>query len=710
MLASRTGDRGTNERAPAQVRLGEHRVEATVDDRVAHVTVRQRFLNRTGFELEGTWLFPLPPDASVGSFRMTMGGRMVDGEVLDADKARSIYRAIVQRRRDPGLLEYVGRGLFRASVFPIPARGHIDVELAYDQVLREEGGVTEFAYPLATDRLHPEPVDSVLVDVTIRDAAAMSSIHCPSHRVSVTRNAQDDARVVYESSKGTEADDFVLWSTRSDGDVTVRVVSHKPAGEAGTFLTMLAPPHDERTVVPRDVLYVIDTSGSMQGRKMGQARAALKYGIGLLREGDRFNVLAFATDARLLQPALLPVTDETRKQAGAWIDGLSATGGTALADAVALGLSLGDTERLFLVVLVTDGKPTVGERDAGRILERIAEANRGRARVFTFGVGKNLDVGLLDRIAEATGGVRDYVAEHERIDAMTARLFHKIDRPVITDVSLEFGPGIEQVYPRRVGDLYDGDELVLLGRYTETGNRTVTLRGRQGDREVVQSTEVELADGARAAFLPRLWAQRKIAFLLDELRLHPDAGEELVDEVKRLGTRFGIVTPYTAGLVVEDAPSPGSRSGIGGAFRGPDGGVPPGLREPSGTPTPPAPATPGRAYGPACPPPPVDSSRPLFFQDGSERSKKLRDDKEKATVDKAGTVRDAAGRTFRLDATGRWTDTAWDGEGEPERVEAFSDRYWELLDAHEELNEAFALGGRVLIVLDGAALEVFPSE
>ncbi|MHC4819536.1 MAG: VIT domain-containing protein, partial [Planctomycetota bacterium] len=684
----------TREQPLPPVRLKNHRVTATIRDRVANVTVEQVFFNHSGDVLEGTYLFPLPRGAVVGEFAMTMGDRLVEGEVLEASRAREIYNSIVRRRRDPGLLEYVGRSLFRARVFPIAARKELRVRLSYQQVLPESAGTIELRYPLASKRLNESAVESVVIDARFESAVDLKSVYSPSHRVAVTRDGERKARVTFEQGNVAADRDFVVFFGRSADAVGFSLLSSKPADRDGTFLAVLAPrlALDESEIVPKDVVYVVDVSGSMKGPKLAQAKQALRHGIDLLREGDRFNVVAFSSDWKAKWNGLRAADEGATRAAGTWIDGLQAGGSTGLEAALSHALRMGRKERLFLVVLLTDGLPTVGIKNADEIVARVRDGNRARARVFTFGVGYDLDVKLLDRIAEATGGERDYVAPHERIDAVTARFFRRVDRPLLTDVSVEFGPGLVQVYPKRMPDLFAGGQVVLLGRYAKAGSRTIRVRGRHRGKTVVYEYQGRFADSNGTPYLERLWAHRKIAFLLDEIRLHGESAE-LRDEVIALATRHAIVTPYTAGLVVEPENRP---HGSGGSFRGPSGGVPPGVR---GSADPQAP--PSDAGSPSAAAAPTTPGSPAQFS-----SKKLKTRKRDAVGRDERGVQTVADKTFKRDPEGRWVDTAWDGKGKTEKIEAFSEAYFALLEKDDKIARYLAVGERMVFAYEGKVYEI----
>jgi len=697
------------------VRLKGHSVSATISGQVAEVTVEQTFHNHSGQQLEGTYLFPLPEGAVISRFAMTMFGKMIEGEIIEREQARRIYQSIVSRRRDPGLLEYMGRGLFRARVFPIMPHKDLTIRLTFQQVLPDNEGTLEFRYPLATDRLNGDAVQNAIVDVRIESNVDLKAIYSPSHRIDLKRDGDRKARVTYERSGKKQDKDFLLFVGRSPDAVGFSLQSHKAIGEDGTFMSVLAPrvkvPEGER--VAKDVVYVVDTSGSMVGDKMNQARKALAYGVQKLRPGDRFNIIGFSTGIYPFRDNLLDVSKEAQTAAVKWIEALEARGGTNIEEALTTALAMKSADRLFMVVFLTDGRPTIGERHTEPLLKTIKKANTGNARVFTFGVGTDLDVRLLDRLAEVTNGTRDYVMENESIEIVTGRFFNKVDQPVLSDVTVEFGAGVYDVYPRKLPDLFAGSQVVLFGRYKQAEDRVIRLRGKVAGKEVVYEYEGTLRSGEGAGYLPRLWAYRKVAFMIDEIRLHGHS-QELVDAIVKLATKYAIVTPYTAGLVVEDSEMQNMNLRLEARFRRParrsGGRADRGL---AGIPMP-APSTPGfGAGGGASGAPAAEKKAP----EDSSKLKRLKDDaSEEEMDDKDGLeelrkrIKSVAGRTFTARDDGRWVDTAWDKKKATVKVEAYSEKYFELLAKSDKLAKIFALGERVVFKHGDTFYEIVPAK
>ncbi|MGH7162195.1 MAG: VIT and vWA domain-containing protein, partial [Planctomycetota bacterium] len=565
------------------IRLKEHRVKITVREQVAQVEVVQIFANPNPWEMEGIYLFPLPEGAAVSSFTMRMGDKDVAGEILDAQRAREIYRSIVHRRADPGLLEFAGRGLLRASLFPIPARGDTRISLRYAHVLELEAGLVELVAPLKSDAFAPGPV-AISGEIDVEASAGVATLFSPTHRLDVARKG--DTRVVAafeESASAADRDLRVLYGLGRK-DFGLSLVSHKPAGEDGYFLLLLAPRAEFKAedVLPKDVVFAVDTSGSMGergGRKMEQAKAAMRYALGRLHERDRFHLVAFSTEARPFRDGLLPATRENVDAAIAHVDALVATGGTAIHDALLASLAIPPVEgRVPIVIFLTDGQPTVGPTDVDTILRAAEAANRARARLFVFGVGDDLNATLLTELADKNRGTGHFVSEREDIELKVSSLVDQVAAPVLTDVTIKIAGAEEyDLYPRQPGDLFHGQQALVVGRYRKPGPRAITLTGRVGARELSFVHEAAFRDAAGEESLPRLWAVRKVGFLLAEIRRNGERGE-LVDEVKRLGIRYGIVTPYTSFLAAEereillrgiaagvDGPSPWVSSAIGAA-------------------------------------------------------------------------------------------------------------------------------------------------
>jgi len=330
------------------------KIETKIAGQVATTHVEQVFRNDTDQTLEGTYLFPIPETASVSEFAIWDGDRRLVGEVRGREEARRIYDEIVRRQRDPGLLEYAGRDLFQASIYPIPPRSDKKLELTYTQVLRAEAGTVSYRYPLGTGRNVAEIVGTVAGRVEIEGREPVRNIYSPSHEVAVARRDERNSRVSFESRAGQEPRDFQLFYTLSDKDFGLTLLAHREPAKHGYFLLTISPKDEvsEAEHAAKDIVFVLDTSGSMaEAGKMEKARAALLYGVRSLKEGDRFNVINFAGEEHLMASNMIWADAAGRARGEEFVKALRPVGGTNINAALLAGMRLFDqTERPRMLV------------------------------------------------------------------------------------------------------------------------------------------------------------------------------------------------------------------------------------------------------------------------------------------------------------------------------------------------------------------------
>jgi Ca-activated chloride channel family protein len=664
-----------------------HRVNVTIEDQVAVTRVEQEFVNEYDWEAEGTYIFPLPEGAAVSEFAMWVDGTRVEGSILEADEARAIYEDIVRRRRDPALLEYVGRDAVQARIFPIPPGGSRKIELEYSQVLPVESGMVRYVYPLNTEKFSARPLEEVSVRVEVRSKDAMHALYSPTHqdRLFIERDGDYRAVVGYEAYDILPDQDFDLIYTVSHEDVGLNLLTYKEPGRDGFFLLMAAPTVEVDRVIPRDIVLVLDVSGSMEGKKIEQAKDALAYVLEHLNEEDRFNVIAFSTGLRQYARGLRPASEA--REAIRWVNDLEAVGGTDINRALLEALAQADDERPTVIIFLTDGLPTEGVIEIDQILANAEASAPGNVRLFPFGVGDDVNTILLDTLAEQQRGATGYVRPHERIDEEVSGFYSKISTPVLADIALDFGDvTVEDTYPYPLPDLFAGTQLILVGRYRDSGATQITLSG-----EVEGKTEAFVYEGtfrssggdadASVRFIPRLWATRKIGYLLKQIRLHGER-EEWVDAIVDLSVRYGIITPYTSFLIDEDdILTEEGRDEVEKAMRT---------------------ATPAPAVGaPAAER--ADEEGGLYDADSVGGGEALPEEA-------AQMVRLVGSKTFLLQ-DGVWIDTTFD----PSRMETVevgfgTDEYFGLLAARPEWGAYFALDERVILVAEGVAYEIVAGE
>jgi len=403
-------------------------VKVEIEDQAARTVIDQVFLNRQPYELEGTYLFPLPVGASFSAFSMYVDGEPLAAEILKAEEARRIYEDIVRQRLDPALLEYAGQGAYRARIFPIPAEGEKRVELAYDEVLRQDGGIVRYLYPLNTEKFSAEPLEVVSVEVEIRSSTPIKAVYSPSHKIAVERDGEYRAKVIYADEGVVPREDFALYYTTAPGEVGLDLLTYFPEDEDEGYYLLLAAPQVEpapEEIIPKRLVLVLDRSGSMAGEKMEQARAALIFAVQHLEEGDEFNIVDYGTSVTSFADTTTAATPEAREAAIAYVERLEATGGTNISEALeqALGMMRGDG-RVEMCAFLTDGKPTVGETDTQKILELVRQANLHEARIFVFGVGYEVNTHLLDQLAGENRGSSTYVEPGEDIEDIVVPKVH----------------------------------------------------------------------------------------------------------------------------------------------------------------------------------------------------------------------------------------------------------------------------------------------
>ncbi len=707
-----------------QLEIKYHRVEITIDEQIATTHVDQVFYNPNEWVVEGTYVFPLPVDAAVTSFTLWVDGKPVKGDVLDAEKARQVYEQIVSSLRDPALLEYAGRGAVKASIFPIAPHGERRIELEYTQVLVAEGGLVNLNYPLNTEKFSLRPLEQVSVSVDIRSTSPIRAVYSPSHSLAIERSSDNHVRASFEASNVLPDSDFSLYYSLGETQAFHLLSFRDPIDQKdqastdgggaslerdGFFLLMLAPSLDEEIpVLSKDIILVLDHSGSMEGEKFAQAQEAARYILKHLNPNDTFNLVAFNDGVETYAPDLRPASEAS--QAIGWVDRLSAVGGTdinrALLEAAALvnpDLSRGTREtgeRPAYIIFMTDGLPTVGVVESESILADFSAAAPEHLRLFAFGVGYDVDTFLLDSLAQQQKGISFYVLPEERLDEALSTFYTKIRTPVLTDLELDFGDMlVYDLYPSPLPDLFRGSQIIIVGRYREGGTADVGLIGRvEGVDQSFVFPDQSFNQTSRpgdplGASLPRLWATRKIGYLLQQIRLHgadqnTADGNIWVDQIVRLSIRYGIVTPYTSYLVTADQPlgEEALRQIVLDSATA--------MRMPM-------PASGQAAIQKA------SGEQMLSMAESASESQSLEGMDE--TSQPAGRVRSAGSRTFILQGS-TWIDTAFDPETmltKPTAKVAFlSPDYFSLVKAKPELAAAFALGPSVIVLSGETAYEV----
>lgn len=708
-----------------EYKIKELNVEARLDRQIAKVQVSQSFVNTGNRTMEVCFVFPLPYDGAVDQLTLMVDGKEYEAKLMDKDAARAMYEQIVRRNQDPALLEWIGTGMFKTSVFPVPAGAERKVSLRYTQICRNSNGLTDFIFPMSTAKYTSKPVENVNVRIAIESDADIKNVYSPSHLIDTKRPDEKHAVITYTGKDVIPGNDFRLLYDVGAGKLGASVLSYRPdGGDEGFFMMLASPEIKAMTDDPQSktVMFVIDRSGSMAGKKLEQAKGALKFVLNNLREKDLFNIVAYDSDVESYRPELEKFTDETRKSALGFVEGLYAGSGTNIDSGLKTALAqVKDASRPNYIVFLTDGLPTAGVTNEAQIVANAKAANEGRVRVFAFGVGYDVNSRLLDAVVSQNFGQSEYVRPNEDIEDRVSKFYAKISAPVLTDAVAEFGfdgaateegSPVSRMYPKGPFDLFAGQQLVIVGRYKKTGAAKVTIRGKVNGAEQrfdFPANFVEKSADSTNSFIEKIWAMRRVGEIIDEIDLK-GKNDELVKELVALATKHGIITPYTSFLATEpnlalqrprEAASAASRSldslekadGLGGfAERRAKGALkqadaPATAAAPAGDASNAAGKRGGQGFG--------EGGRGYRYRDRAD---------EEVVVD---TVRQIGPKTFYR-RNDRWVDGNLTAEAEKNtvKVERFSKQYFDLVAKHgRELTQYLADDEPITLVIDGTVYE-----
>jgi Ca-activated chloride channel homolog len=543
---------------PFPLEVKYHKVDVDIQEMSASTSIDQEFYNPSGMRLEGFYLFPIPEGAVINKFSMYINGQETEAEMLDANKARAVYEDIVRRSIDPALLEYYRQGLFKVRIFPIEPYSTKRIKISYRQILQSDNGTAEYLYPLNTEKYSSKDLEDVSIRATVSSQAPIKNIYCPTHEVDIIRKDAYHSIVSYEAHRVRPDKDFSLFFRTDHSKIGMSAITQRDYGERkGFFLFDISPDIDvkENEIEEKDIAFVLDVSGSMAGGKLKQAKRALLFCIDNLNKGDRFEVVRFSTEAEALFKSYEPANEENKQKAMRFIDDLKAVGGTNIEDALKLAIQQKDRGyRPRVILFLTDGKPTINETDEEKLVGLIKKRAESPVRIFTFGIGSDINTRLLDKITTATNAYRTYITPDEDIEIKVSNLYTKIQSPVLTGLKITTDPGVRlsEVYPQELPDLFKGSSITVLGRYEGLGMCDVILEGRLKGKQVSFRYKCKFAEKERKNdFIPPLWAARKVGFLLDQIHLNGE-NKELIEELVDLSKKYGIITPYTSYLIVED--------------------------------------------------------------------------------------------------------------------------------------------------------------
>ena len=689
-------------------------VDATIDiiKGVGNITLEQIFHNPSRFRLEGEYLFAIPNEAQIHDFHLYINGKKTKGEILDSKEASKIYEDIVRSMRDPALLEYSGQSLFKARIFPIESKKDRKIELSYAQVVEFDAGTYRFSLPIKQSG--QGSIEKFHMVINLEAEGELANIYSPSHQIDVNREGRNRARISFERDHLEGDRDFILYYSLADREINTTFLTFRPRTDRdGYFMMLVTPRYDvtEKRVLPKDVIFVVDVSGSMAGEKIEQTRDALRHCVNSLNSEDRFEIIRFSSVIENFQNGLKSAGSDEKKNAVYFIDNLNASGGTNINSALKRALQLKTTpdNRSTNIVFLTDGLPTEGETDVNRILQNIKHEDKQFIRIFSFGVGFNVNTFLLDKISRDSHGSANYVKPGENIEKEVSNFFTKISSPVLTNPEIDFGDlAVYDVYPQELPDIFKGQRVSVIGRYRKDGKGRIILTGQQSGKilRFEYPVSFERRD-QNNEFISKLWANRKVSHLLYQIRFNGE-NPELIQSIKNLSEQYGIVTPYTSYLVREQEKEMAAvRDEVAGGRAGADLNrleIASKARESKAKEDEESigsavyyEALQGAALSAA-----KSSGKSAVIS--SRVMKKVAFNEIEMNM--ILTIKRIAGKTFNL-KNGYWIENGLELNSQPDKMIVFlSDEYFELNKKDGELRKILALGQKLLFTWDGVMFKI----
>ncbi len=584
---------GKNGSVSGSCPLKHTEVRGAISGFLARVEVTQTFENSAAEKIEAVYAFPLPDDAAVDDMTIQVGNRTVRGIIKKREEARAIYEKAKQTGHVAALLDQERPNIFTQAVANIMPGEQVVVTISYLQTLQYENGAYEFVFPIVvgpryipgqptgkqaggwapdtdkvpdaskiTPQVTPQGTRAghdISIELAIDAGVPIQQMHSKSHEIDVVRTGASTATVKLKNGAEIPNKDFILRYKVAGEKITDAVLSQAaPAngklGAGGYFTLILQPPARvaQSDITPKELVFVLDTSGSMWGFPLEKAKDLISHALDELYPGDTFNLITFSGDTHVLFPEPVFPTAENIRKAKALLSTRTGGGGTEMMKAIRASLVPSDSQdHLRVVCFLTDGF-------VGNDLEIIGEVQKHtNARVFAFGIGTSVNRFLIEGMAKAGRGESEIVTLNDKADVAAHRLYERLRSPLLTDVSIDWGGlPITDVYPKRVPDLFSGKPLVVSGRYTDATNGTIRLRGKRAGEDFVREIPVTLtANGGKHAVLPGFWARRKI----DDLMSQDWAGMQngnmkpaVQSEITQLGLDYRLMTQFTSFVAVEE--------------------------------------------------------------------------------------------------------------------------------------------------------------
>ena len=535
-------------------------VAVQIDERIARTRTDQIFTNHAEWEVEGIYEFTLPEGAIITDLVLWIGDKRIQGEVLEKEEARRTYDDIVGRRIDPALIEQVTPNQFRLSIFPFPANGSRRVEFEYMQLLESRNGRLDYSFPLAPETDQPLQMELFVLRAQVRSQHAFEVTASGLPRLTEIDQPEDQrsANIFFGDEQIKPREDFTLTIRQTDDRPKPSVLSFAPrANDDLGYYALWLPPLPELTQgdpLPRSLTFVIDISSSMQQGKLQAVKGALIAAIDALDSADLFNIVVFTHRADSFAAAPVPADPANKRAATAFINQQDALGVSNFKAGLGRAMQQAfPANRVNHVIFLTDGLPTLGEIELEPLSEMIGQWSAGQARLFTIGVGQDVDQGFLTGLAEEHRGEAYFLSDEGDIEAALQELFESFTFPILLLDELSFDQvEIHDIHPRGLETLAAGRELFQVGRYRGGGTFTLSLTGHVGEENVsldfpLEFTQTDVSGG----LIPRLWAYQKIQALEEQIARFGEQ-QELLDDILALGLEYRLVTRRTSLFAPDD--------------------------------------------------------------------------------------------------------------------------------------------------------------
>ena len=541
--------------------LLEHNVDIAITDLIATVEINEVFWNDSDFTQKVIYLFPIPDKAIISDFKMKIGDKYYTGEVMEAERARMEFQELVKQNKNPALLEYMNEDYYRIEIPSFKPHEERAVSLTYTQELMNDNGLVKLVYPLEIESLLKTGIRKIAISgVITSNTSEIYFVDSDTHEIEKTlSDDQHSATFSFNRENFDPLSDFILKFGLGESEVEAYLSSDSPDLGYNTFLLEIHPNVSFEGYQPKDVIFVLDKSGSMIGIKYEQAQKAARFIISRLYEEDRFNLILFNNVVESFRHYYNLFQSEKKKEAVDWILTSQAGGNTNIYGSLDAALRIFKNAQSVqnpILVFLTDGVPTSGITDPIAIVQHVNNfsADIKGLRIFAFGVGYDVNTYILDLLTTNNNGQTYYVTEDESIETEIARLFSNISKPVLSDVHVEFfGDGVEIIdyLPNKGLTVYQDEPLKIYGRYTGSGKLTMKLSGMLGDMPFEQAYHFDVTDDINPS-ISLLWASRQINDLVNRIRLYGET-PEMKNEVIALSKQFSIPTAYTSYLVSDDA-------------------------------------------------------------------------------------------------------------------------------------------------------------